>query len=193
MSIKYGKTQVLKMVQAIDQDHATADDAALAALAVGEELLEERAKYIVVGQLVGTKERGKIPASDPEAIKVALGYYSTEGDALGAAASLWQSTATGDIYNTWVLPMFYGTPAELHAKQKAKYAEIEAKADEKSAAKLQADIQKRREAMEERARGGKGSCEICTHHPYEHSYIGNGKGRCLAADCTCEKWKEKTK
>jgi hypothetical protein len=193
MAIKYGKTQVQKMIDAIDQDHASAEDAALAALAVAEELLEERAKFVVVGQLVRTAERGELEPSDPESIKVALGYYSTEGDAIRASESLWYSSATGDRWNVWALPMFYGTPAEMHAKQKAKYAEAEAKAAEKAQAKLDADLVKRRQAMEERARGGKGSCAVCTHQPYDHSSVGNGKGRCYVPDCKCPKWEEKTK
>lgn len=193
MAIKYGKSQIKKMVEAIDQDHASAEDAAVAALAVAEELLEERAKYLVVGQLSGTKDRPEIPPSDPEAVKVALGYYSTEGDALSAAESLWHSTASGDTYRVWVLPMFYGTPADLHKKAKDKYAEAAAKSKDKAKAKMQADIEKRHAAMEVRAQGGKGSCSVCTHQPYDHTSAGNGKGRCFVPDCTCQKWIEKTK
>jgi hypothetical protein len=181
------------MIEAIDQDHASAEDAALAALAAAEAVLEERAKFIVVGQLCGTKERNEIPPSDPESIKVALAFYSTEGDALKAAESLWTSTATGDRFRNWVLPMFYGTPADLHAKQKEKYAAEEAKAKEKKSERMKESIRKRQEAMEERARGGKGSCEHCSHQPYDHSSSGNGRGRCLINECECEKWKEKTK
>ena len=193
MAIKYGKTQVKKMVDAIDQDHGSAEDAALAALAAAEEVLEERARFIVVGQLCGTKETPHIAPSDPQAVKVALGYYSTEGDAHTAAGSLWYATSTGDRFHVWTLPMFYGTPADLHSTQKAKYAAIEAKAKEKSDEKMATDIVKRREAMEERARGGKGSCVICTHQPYDHVSEGNGKGKCVVPDCPCTKWTERTK
>jgi hypothetical protein len=193
VAIKYGKAQVKTMVEAIDQDHASAEDAALAALAAAEEVLEERAKFVVVGQLSGTKERPEIPPSDPEAVKVALAYFSTEGDALKAAESLWTSTASGDQYRVWVLPMFYGTPADLHAKAKEKYAAIEAKAAAKASEKMQQGIRKRREYMEERARGGKGSCAVCTHQPYDHSSVGVGKGKCHVPDCNCPKWEEKTK
>lgn len=193
MAIKYGKAQVAKMVAAIDQDHASAEDAALAALAAAEEVLEERAKFVVVGQLCGNKERDEIPPSDPEAIKVALAFYSTEGDARKAAESLWYSTASGDRFRNWVLPMFYGTPADLHAKQKEKYAAAEAKAKEKARERMQESIRKRQEAMEERARGGKGSCENCRHQPYDHLRDGSSRGRCALTDCSCEKWKEKTK
>jgi hypothetical protein len=181
------------MIEAIDQDHASAEDAALAALAAAEAVLEERAKFVVVGQLVGTKERDEIPPSDPEAIKVALAFYSTEGDAQKAAESLWYSTASGDRFRNWVLPMFYGTPADLHAKQKAKYAEAAAKAKEKASERMKESIRKRQEEMEERARGGKGSCENCSHQPYDHGTSGNGRGKCMLSTCECEKWKEKTK
>ncbi len=193
MAIRYGKAQIKTMIEAIDQDHASVEDAALAALEAAEIVLEDRAKFIVAGQLVRSQEKGPLAPSDPDSIKVALGYYSTEGDALRAATSLWHNSSTGDTFATWVLPMFYGTPAEMHAKQKAKYAEAASKAKEKAKEKVKASIIKRREEAEERAKGGKGSCETCKHLSFDHNTSSNGNGQCAIKDCNCPEWKERLK
>lgn len=193
MALKHGKGQIQKMIDALEGEYETVEEAALAALAAAEEIFEDRAKFVVVGQLHHTKERQDIPPSDPEAIKVSLGWYSTEGDARSAAESLWQNSGTGDVFRTWVLPTFHGTPAELHAKQKEKYAEAAKKAKEKASERMKESIRKRQEEMEERARGGKGSCEVCSHQPYDHSYAGQGRGKCMLSTCDCPQWKEKKK
>lgn len=197
MSLKYGKTEIGQMIAAIDNpDHETAEDAAKAALAAAEEIFEKRAQFVVVGQLRASKDRLSIPPEDPEAIKVSLGWYSTEGDALNAAGSLVSNTATGDAFRCWVLPVFHGTAAAFHDKQKQKYADAEAKRAEKQREKFQESIVKHREAMEERARGGKGSCETCGHLSGDHSMTseGNkGRGACRMCDCPCKRWEERRK
>lgn len=195
MALKYGKNEIKAMIAAIDNDeHESAEDAAKAALAAAEEIFEDRAKFVVVGQLRATKERLSIPPADGEAIKVSLGWYSTEGDAISAAGSLWSNTATGDNFRCWVLPVFHGTPAAFHDTQKAKYAEAEAKRAEKAKEKFLESIVKHREAMEERARSGKGSCKTCGHMSGDHAMTSEGnKGRGVCRMCECPKWEERTK
>lgn len=196
MSLKYGKAQVTKMIEALEGDYETVEQAALAALAAAEEIFEDRARFVVVGQLRDKPGRADMPPDDPEAIKVSLGWYSTEGDAIKASESLWHNSGTGDTFRTWVLPVFHGTPADLHAKQKEKYQKQEEARKAKTQEKIRADIEKRQLANEERARGGKGSCENCSHQPYDHSMTsegGRGRGKCWIEDCSCTKWKEKTK
>lgn len=190
IAIKYGKSEVSKMVKAIDQDYDSFEDAAKAALATAEEIFEDRAKFVVVGQLAGTKGRLEIPPSDPEAIKLSLGWFSTEGDARKAAESLWHSTATGDIFRVWVLNVFHGTPAELHNQRKAKYAELEAKQDAARTERLMADIEKRRQESAARAAGGAGACK-CGHLQGEHGFDGTSRGACGYVSCGCEKWDER--
>jgi hypothetical protein len=136
----------------LTDDHETLDDAVDAVFEAVSDLVAERASFVVVGQLAATKERLSVPPSDPEAIKVALGLYSTEGDARSAAESLWHSTASGDTFRVWWLPLFHGTPAELHKKQKEKYIAAEAKRDEQQRERLKASIAKRQAEMDERAR-----------------------------------------
>lgn len=193
MSLRFGKTEVQQMVDVLDADFDSFTQAAEAALAEAEGVFEKRANFVVVGQLAGTRERSEIPPSDPEAIKVSLGWFSTEGDAIKAAESLWSSTASGDRYRVWVLPVFHGTPAELHAKAKERYAAAEQARAEKAAGKFKELVRKRQEAMEERARGGKGSCESCAHQPYDHGTDGSSRGKCLPTACRCERWIEKKK
>lgn len=193
MSLKYGKTEVAAMSSVLDAEHASLEDAAKAALAAAEEIFEKRAQFVVVGQLSGTKEREKIPPSDREAIKVSLGWYSTEGDALKAAESLWFNSGSGDRYRCWVLPTFHGTPAELHEKAKERYAAAEEKRKQAATEKLKASIEKRMKDAEIRNNGGKGSCINCGHQPYDHRPDGSSRGKCALTECDCIKWSEKTK
>lgn len=196
LSLKFGKTEIARMVEAIDADHPSAEEAAKAALATAEAIFEKRAQFTVVGQVVRTKENGRVSPTHPDAVKVALGWYSTEGDAIKAAESLWSNAQTGDEFRCWVLPTFHGTPTELHAQQREKYAAAEAKRAETSRRKFLESIEKHRLAMEERAKGGKGSCVHCGHTPYDHamkSEDNKGRGKCRLTNCTCSKWSEKTK
>lgn len=190
MSIKYGKTQVEKMIDAIDQDHESAEAAALAALAVAEELLEERAKFVIIGKLASTKEKPFMSRNDPESTIVALGYYSTPGDAQSAAESLWHNTGSGDVYRTAVVPMFYGTPADLHKKKKEQYEKEEAGRAEAQLAKFRKSIEDQKQYMLDRAKGGSGSCETCRHQPFDHTIKGVSRGECRVPRCECEKWIE---
>lgn len=151
MSLKYGKAEIKLIAAALEQQHDSAEAAALAALQVMEEIFEKRAKFVVVGQLTHTKTEGYLKDTSPEAVKVSLGWYSTEGEALKAAESLWTSTASGDTYRCWVLPVHHGTPASLHAKRKAEIAEQAEKAKDKATERLRADIEKRQREEAERA------------------------------------------
>lgn len=173
------------MVAVLDAEHETVDAAALAALQAAEAVFAKRAQYVVVGQRKASKERVTIPSNDPDAIKVSLGWYSTEGDALAAAKSLWWSTATGDNYWTWVLPVHHGTPAELHSKQAEKYKQAAEKRKEKAREKLAESIKARQEAAAVRAAGGKGACE-CRHQAADHL-----KDVCVMTGCYCTSWRER--
>ena len=187
MALKYGKAQVNKIVDVLDQDHETIEDAARAVLEAAERIFEERAKFVVVGQLAGTKDRLTIPSNDPEAIKVSLGWYSTEGEARSAAESLYHSTASGDTYRTWVLPTFHGTPAQLHDKAKRKYqAEME-KAADKAMERIRASIEKRMAEEEKRAQLMRAPC-LCGHKVLDHQGQIDKAGRCNHIGCRCEKF-----
>lgn len=168
------------------------EDFAAEALAVAETIFEKRAKFVVVGQLAASRELGDIKPIEPAAIKVSLGWYSTEGDAIKAAESLWSNAATGDQFRCWVLPVHHGSPADLHAKRKEQYQAAEEKRKEAASQRMREQIAKRAEEAQIRADGGKGSCQ-CGHQQYDHSMVGTSRGKCWATDCSCPRWDEKKK
>lgn len=139
------------MIETLEGDYDDVGQAAKAVLATAEEIINERSQFIVVGQVVATKERGEIAPSDPEAVKLALGPHATAGDAQRAAESLWNSTASGDTLRCWVLPYFHGSPHEWHGKQRDKYREAELKRKNAQDDKVKASIEKRRQEMQELA------------------------------------------
>jgi len=195
VSLKAGKNEISMMVEALEAEHASVQDAALAALTAAEGVFAKRAKYMVVGQLAGMPGKPYIKPSDPDAIKVALDWYSTEGDARKAAESLAFSTVSGDTWRVWVVPLFHGTAAEMHAKQKQAYADAEVKAQVAAQERLKLGIEKRAREAEIRANGGKGSCESegCGHTGPDHLTDGSSRGRCGVTNCPCVKWREKKK
>ncbi|MGL5825586.1 MAG: hypothetical protein ACRCYU_12365 [Nocardioides sp.] len=142
MTLRYGKREIAKVVDALEAGHETAEDAAAAAIAAAEEIFEARAKFVVVGQLAHSREDGDLAHDDPRAIKVSLGWYSTEADARSAAKSLWTSTQSGDRFRNWVLPVHHGTPAELHAERKAAHQAAEQKLRDKAADEFRKSVQK---------------------------------------------------
>lgn len=150
--MKFTGTHRKRLATVLEGEHETLDDAVTAVLDLLDQFVKERASFVVVGQLSGTRERISVPPEDPEAIKVALGFYSTEGDARSAMESLWSSTASGDTFRVWTLPLHHGTPADLHKQQKAKYVAAEEKRKAAQSERIKAQIEKRRAEAEERAR-----------------------------------------
>lgn len=151
MSLKHGKKQVAQIMAVLDQEHASMEDAALACLKEMEQVFAERAKFVVVGQLCGTKARRVIPPDDPEAIKLSLGWYSTEGDARSASDSLWTNPSSGDTFRRWVVNTYHGTPAEFHAERRAHYAALEAKQKEAGRERFFNQMEKMSREADERA------------------------------------------
>lgn len=93
------------------------EDMALAALEAAQEVIAERAKYTVVGQV-------KEPGGNGD--KVALGWYPTEKQATSDALSLAYSTQTHEEARAWVLPVHHSTPHSWYkARKSAQVAEGE--------------------------------------------------------------------
>lgn len=181
MGLSWTKKHVAAMADTLDQDYADLDSAARAALDTALGIIEERAKFAVVGQVYKTAEHGEIPPSHEAAVKVCLGLFESDTKANEAGNAL-AFNASGDCLNWWVVPTFFGTPAAWHAERRDYYAGIEAKADEKrrekllaSIAKYQAEGEKRAEkirAMEAAAGGQQWPCPSariksgeCRHDP----------------------------
>lgn len=151
MAVGWTKKNIAAMVATLDEDHPDIESAAAAALDTAIDLLKERAKYAVVGQVYQTTEHGRVKPDSEHAVKIMLDLYDSDTKANQAAAELSTSTSNGDRLATWVIPTFFGTPAGWHSEQRKKYAEIESKADEKRAAKFKASIEKFRQQTQDRA------------------------------------------
>jgi hypothetical protein len=149
--VKWTSAQRKRMASVLMEDHESVDDAVTAILDLFLDYARERMSFVVVGQLYASREQPRIAPTEPAAIKVALGCYSTEGDAKSAAESLWSSSMTGDCFQTWVLPLFHGSPAELHTAQKEKYKVAAQRAKEARGERLRRDIEKRKEEAQQRA------------------------------------------
>lgn len=187
-----GKAEVAEMVATLQADHDSVEAAARAALSTAETLLERRTKYTIAGQLARAAGGRRLEPSDPAAVKIALGLYSTEGAAVKAAESLWSSTISGDEWRAWVLPVHHGTPADLHAARREKHAQEAARRAEKARERLAVSIRRREEDARQRAAGGPGACQ-CGHEAWWHMAEGSSRGRCAALKCTCVKWNERKK
>lgn len=151
MALKFGKRELEQMIATLQADYEDVGEAAKAVLATAEEIINARSQFVVVGQVVATREKGRIAPSDPEAVKVALGAYSTAGDAQNAAGSLWSSTASGDNLSVWVLDFFHGTPHDWHGKRREQIQQAQAKRKAAKDEKLLESIEKHRAAAQQRA------------------------------------------
>lgn len=143
--------QLKAIEEVLDAEHPSVSAAAKAVWDALAEVVLERAKFVLVAQLRGTRERPEIDPSDPEAIKVALGYYGTRGDATKGAESLVVQAQTGDRWRAWALPVVGETPAELSARRKAEITEAEKKVKDARGEKFLESIAKHRAQMEKRA------------------------------------------
>ena len=103
---------------------ASAEDFGKAALAAAFEVIQEKAKFTVVGQVKQPDKDGKNHGD-----KIALDWYATEKQATEDALKLTYSSQTHEEAFGWVLPIWHGTPANWYAGRK-KDKQLEAVADE---------------------------------------------------------------
>ena len=150
MGLSWTKKHVATMADVLDQEHESLADAASAALDAALSIIEERGKWAIVGQVRHTAEHGDIPPEHEAAVKVCLGLFDSDTKANDAAGQLVYNTA-GDVLRTWVLPMFYGTPAAWHKERRDYFVGLESKAEEKRRAKARALMEKRTVEAQERA------------------------------------------
>lgn len=150
MSLVMNKRETDAILEVLRHEHASDTIKAIELMKAFEEIFKERAKFVVVGQRVASRE-GPVAPADGE--RVALGWFSTPGDATKAADSLWSNTATGDRYSTWVLPCWHGTPADFHKEQKARLLALELKTRDARFEKIRASIEQRRREIQEIADG----------------------------------------
>jgi hypothetical protein len=149
-TLDWTKKQVKAVADVLDQDHETLEDAAVAALDAALSIIEDRAKFAVVGQVRHTAEHGDIPPSHEAAVKVCLGLFESDTKANEAAGQM-TNNAAGDLLRTWVVPMFFGTPSAWHKKRRDELAAMETKADQKRREKFLKSIEDQERRMHERA------------------------------------------
>lgn len=116
MPLTIGKRDVAKAADLLEQEYESAEDAAQALLEFAFDLYEKKAKYTVVGQL--RYSNGFVDPASEEAVKIALGAYGTETQAINAARSLVLSTSTNEEFRAWPLPVWHGTPAAFFKERK---------------------------------------------------------------------------
>lgn len=143
MPIKTGKTEVEKMLKVLDEKHETMRDAAVAVLAAAVQIVEDRAKFVVVGQIKWdqTLEGGYADLEQRKASKVCLGFFSTAGDARAAAESLVYSSQTHEEALAWTLPVAHESAASWYAKRKAANEKARDEAQAAAAAKRKAEAE----------------------------------------------------
>lgn len=184
---KWGKTEITKVAKVLDDDFEDGlMGAAQAALSLTDRLLMARLKFCVVGQLK-VSDGKRLEPSDPEAIKLCLGWYSTEGEARSAAEALSTGRQSGDEWNVWVLNVLNETPATVHSIQKDKYAALEQKQADVTSERITKSIEKRAKEAEARAAALRAVCE-CGHVAINHYGFVNSWERCSAGKCRCEKF-----
>lgn len=149
--VTFTKKNVARMIETLDEDHADIEGAARAALDTAMELVAERAKFAVVGQVYYSNEHGKIEPGHEDAVKVMLDMYDSDTKANDAARDWSTSTSNGDRLATWVVPIHWGTPSSWHKDRKDAYKLLQSKADEKRKAKFVKSIADHREKMLGRA------------------------------------------
>ena len=131
--MKVGVNDVKKLLKVMDPGmdakakkanpdaYAAAYEIAEKMLSAAWEIYEEKAKYVVVGQLY-LKDGKAIKQWDPACEKVALGPFSSPGEAQSAVFSLSysiQKEVQGDEFLTMTIPYRRGTAADFHKERVA--------------------------------------------------------------------------
>lgn len=117
MALSFGKRDVQKIADVLEEEYDDAIEAAEAVLNAAYELIKGKAKFTVVGQLrqIGSEKLG---VRDERAVKVALGWYGTEKQATADALRLAYSQQTHEQHHAHVLPIFNGTPFAYYGSRK---------------------------------------------------------------------------
>lgn len=116
MALKAGKRDIAALIEVLDADYDTVEQAAEVAIVKAWEMYEAKAKWTVVGQMSRASDG---ESADPaEASKIGLGRYGTEKQAIKAAEGLVYSSATHEEFRAWVLPVWNDSPATFFKQRK---------------------------------------------------------------------------
>lgn len=138
MSLAPTRKQVNAMAEVLGGQFDSVEEAAEAALEYAWATYEQRANYVVVGQLKYTDGQFVRP-EDIKATKVAIGPYGTPGDAKAAGEALAVPANKSETFAWWLLPIHHGSPAVWHKARQADLAAAAAvKAHDGDAARVEA-------------------------------------------------------
>lgn len=141
--MKPGKKEAKAIAKVMDQEYESLEEAAEAVIAEAWRLYESVACWTVVGQLQYAPGGGYASKDEAQASKIALGHYRTENQADTAALSMTHSSATGEDFLTWTLPVFHGSPHEFYTNRKYEKNRIAYKADESAVAARERALKRR--------------------------------------------------
>lgn len=125
--LSFGKRDAQRLAKVIEplydqldpDQRAEVDTMAAAALDEAAEIVLERAKFVVVGQLYAGPETRWVARGEADAAKGCIGFYSTPGEAQKAAEGLTYNSQTHEEWRAWVLPVFHGSANDFHGERKA--------------------------------------------------------------------------
>lgn len=138
--MSFNQTETNLIVAVLQHEHASDPIKANALLRAFEEIFVNRCKFAVAGQLA-TIGNEIIDPRDPRALKVILGWYSTQGEADKAAGALWKGA--NETWRAWSLPVSHVSAAEFHGERKQALIDQELKAAEKRSQRFRDDIERR--------------------------------------------------
>lgn len=118
-NLKPLKRDIKAIMPALNADYDSTEDAAEAILARAWDIYEDKAKFIVVGQLRYSPKGGWITKDDADVTKVAMGPYTTLKQAESAMDSLTLSAQTGETFRTWAIEYWHSTPFLWFKERKA--------------------------------------------------------------------------
>lgn len=137
MAITIGKRMIDRLADVLDAPHDSVEDAAKAALEEAFAIYEEKAQWAVAGQLYYAPGMGYVSSEDAKDHRVVLGPFTTHKQAETACASLWTSSATGEEFQRWIVPMWHGSPAAYYkSRQQERKKEAVKNGDNKREALL---------------------------------------------------------
>lgn len=125
--LTFEKTEARRLAKVLDPGYADLDSEqkaelealASAALTEAADIVLERAKFTVVGQLYAGPESRWVARGEADAAKGCLGFFSTAGGAREAAEGLTYNAQTHEEWRSWVLPVFHGSANDFHRERKA--------------------------------------------------------------------------
>lgn len=122
-NIKPSVTEVKALAKVLDEGTFTnAADMALAALEMAYAAYEDRARFVIAGQLYYRNGAGYVKDNGD---RVAFGPYDNLTPATAAGEQLAYSANGGEEFKWWLLPYHQGTPAQWFKQRKQIRAEVD--------------------------------------------------------------------